>query len=252
MNDYSIPKPTPPAAAYILGGMVGIGLVGLGIAAYSAFEYIGRPLQAAAFALIIEAGMISEAMALVRKNKLAWPGLIVSLLVSGLYNYTQAQRAGLQLTPALTDPLQLAALSIGPLSAVLFLALATGHELAEHEKRVQAWAIERQAWQDAQAEKATKREERREARAARVEASRQRIEAAAALPGTSNPEGRNFQELPRGSYADFQELLRSNGHHEYKNADLAERFHVSTRTVTTWRARYDQAHPQPQPINEVN
>jgi len=244
MNDYTIPKPNLPLTAFILGGMVIIGLGGLGIAAYSAFEYIGRPLQAAAFALIIEAGMISEAMAIVRKNKLAWPGLVVSLAVSGLYNYTPAARAGLLLTPQLTDPLQLAALSIGPLSAVFFLALATGHELSEHEKRVQAWAADRQAWQDVQADKAAKREERREARAAKVEASRQRIEAAAALPGTSNPKGGSFLEASRGTFDDFQELLRAN-HHEYKNADLAKRFHVSTRTITDWRKRYQESQPTP-------
>jgi len=246
MNDYTIPKPTPPAAAYILGCMVIIGLIGLGVAAYAAFEYIGRPVQAAAFALIVEAGMISEALAIVRKNKLAIPGLIVSLGVSGMYNYTQAERAGLQLTPALTDPVQLAALSIGPLSAVFFLALALGRELATHEAAITQWAADRQKWQDDQAERAAKREERREARAARVEAAKNRVEAGADLLRTSTPQDRTSIELPRGTYEDFQEVLQAN-HHEYKNADLAERFHVSTRTITDWRKRYQETHPQPIP-----
>lgn len=237
MNEYSIPKPSLPPTALILAGMVIVGLIGLGIAAYAAFSFIGRPAQALAFALIVEAGMISEALAIMRRNWLSIPGLIVSLLVSGLYNYTQAARAGEFLTPPLTDPVQLAALSIGPLSAVLFLALAAGHELREHENAVKQWEIDRQTWLDTQAEKAARRQERKEARQEKqtLETSRLQVETSIPLP-------RSTVELPRGTYQDFQELLRSNGHHEWKNAELAERFHVSTRTITDWRKRYQVEH----------
>lgn len=252
-NDYTIPKPSYPVAARILGGMVVVGLIGLGVAAYAAFSFIGRPVQALAFALIVEAGMISEAIAIVRRNWLSIPGLVVSLLVSGSYNFTQAERAGHMLTPPLTDPIQLAALSIGPLSAVLFLALAAGHELQEHEKHVRQWEVDRQKWLDDQAERQARRQERREARQEKAAT----LETAKQLPPTSAPLLPDFVEkdgssieTSRGSYADFVELLRSNGHHDWKNEELSRKFQVSTRTITTWRARYAQENPIP--VQEVN
>jgi len=244
--------------------LVVLGLIGLGIAAFAAFAFIGRPVQALAFALIIEAGMVGESLALIRRNWLAIPGLIISLLVSGMYNFTQAAQAGAALPHPITDTAQLAALSIGPLSAVFFLALSLGFEIRAHETAVRAWEIKRQAWQDAQAAKAeaarvearrlelearektllaelqvqereARRRERREARAAREEASMQKVEAATPLPGTAI-------ETSRGTYADFQDLLRGNGHHDWKNEELSRRFHVSIRTITSWRKRYQEEH----------
>jgi len=262
--DYTIKKPAYPIAAYVLSGLVVLGLIGLGIAAFAAFAFIGRPVQALAFALIIEAGMVGESLALIRRNWLAIPGLIISLIVSGMYNYTQAAQAGAVLTHPITDPAQLAALSIGPLSAVFFLALSLGFEIRSHETAVKAWEKERQQWIDGQAAKAETarvqarqmeleakekamfaelqvkerellRQERREARAARVEASRQKVEVSTQLPGTA-------VATSRGTYADFEDLLRGNGHREWKNIELSRRFHVSTRTITDWRKRFQEEH----------
>jgi hypothetical protein len=42
------------------------------------------------------------------------------------------------------------ALALGPLSALAFLAMATGKELGNFERHVEAWEEEHQEWQDRQ------------------------------------------------------------------------------------------------------
>lgn len=262
MNAYSIPRPGLPVAAYVLAGMVLIGLVGLGIAAFAAFDYIGRPLQALAFALIIEAGMISEALAITRKNWLAIPGLAISLVVSGIYNFTQAQHAGAQLTPPLTSTLQLTALSIGPLSAVFFLALATGYELRVHETRVAGWTHDRQRWLDdqetrrLQADQAARlaqiaADAREKARADRAESRRIARATHAGSAGTVQVAYQTGATALRGTYADFEAVQRSrNGAGPLDYQELMRRFKVSRRTAYNWLERYGQEHPHL--IPEVN
>ena len=250
MNEYSIPKPTYPIYLRLLAGLVTIGLFGLGLVSYHTFNQVHGPFVAAIYAAIIEVGAALDAIGLAGGiNRRSWwliPAVLLTVIGSGWYNLAAVAQSGA--TWGIENAAELIiiryAIAWLPLGSLSFMALGLGFKIADHEAAVQAWAADRQAWQDVQAEKEAKRQERKEARAARVEASRNHIEAAAALPGSSTPEGRTSIELPRGSYEDFQELLRAN-HHEYKNADLAERFHVSTRTITDWRKRYQESQPTP-------
>ena len=151
---YRVPPPPLPSLVYGLGTLVVFGLVALGVAAYHAFAQVAPPYQALPAAILIEAGMVVEAAALVRRNGYALPGLIVSLLVSGTYNFIQAEQAGKLLAVPITHLWPLATLAVGPLSALLFMALALGHELKQHEGRVAAWTRDRLTWLDAQQRKA--------------------------------------------------------------------------------------------------
>lgn len=147
MNDaYTMEKPKISLLIWGLILMMIIGLVGLGTATYSAFSLTTPWWQALAFSLIIELGAILEAIAIIRNNKYAIPGLIISLFVSGLYNYTQARNAGLLLNVPLTNPFELAALSIGPLSAVFFMALTLGKEYKKYEEELINWKEGKRLW----------------------------------------------------------------------------------------------------------
>lgn len=284
MNEYSIPKPTYPIYLRLLAGLVTAGLFGLGLVSYHTFNQVHGPFVAAIYAAIIEVGAALDAIGLAGGiNRRSWwliPAMLLTVIGSGWYNYAAVAHSGA--TWGIIDPGELTVIRYAiawlPLASLSFMALGLGFKISDHEAALTQWAANRQAWQDNQAvkteaarvearrleleskektrlaeikakEREAKRQERREARAARVEASGQRVEAAAALPGTSIQTSENFQELPRGSFEDFRELLRAN-HHEYKNADLARRFHVSTRTITEWRKRYQESHPAPQP--EIN
>ena len=229
--NYSIPQPKLSASSWLLAIMVLIGLAGLGIAAYTAFSFIGRPVQALAFALIIEAGMVSESIAIIRRNRVAIPGLVVSLAVSGFYNYTQAAQAGASLPHPITNWLQLAALSIGPLSAVFFLALAVGRELQAHESAIHRWEKERQKWIDDQAEREARRQERRE----------NRREKLAVIPSMAlSPTAIDTQP---GSYPEFAAVMAGrNGSGPLTAAEIQKRFHISERTAWRWLSRWKEEH----------
>lgn len=246
---YSIPKPTYPLYLKLLAGLVTVGLFGLGLVSYHTFNQVHGPFVAAIYAAIIEVGAALDAIGLAGGiNRRSWwliPAVLLTVIGSGWYNYAAVAHSGA--TWGITNPGELTVIRYAiawlPLASLSFMALGLGFKIADHEAAVTQWAIDRQAWQDNQAEKAAKREERKEARAAR-------LEAAAALPGTSTPKGGSFQELPRGSYKDFRELLRSNGHHEWKNEELSGKFHVSTRTITDWRKKYQEESTIP--VVEVN
>jgi biotin operon repressor len=145
--NYSIQKPRPSVALYLLSILVLAGLVALFLAADYAFRQIMESrLQAIFAAVLIEAGMIVEAIAVMRSKK-NWPalvGLFVSLLVSGTYNYIQAEHAGKLV--GIEGSWQLLTLALGPLSALTFLAMAVGRELGDFERRLEAWHISRQKW----------------------------------------------------------------------------------------------------------
>jgi hypothetical protein len=289
MSDYSIPKPTLSPAAWALGGAVIIGLIGLGAVAFHVFSMVDPWPVALAFAAVIEAGAAVECLSILRGNRWAVAGAVISLAVSGSYNVTRITRAGLDLPIA-----EAAALAIGPLSAVLFLALSLAHELHQHEAAVKGWQEARQAWQDDQARTAALRqaeaEERsrqaeaerleRENRAAleaerlrleyenrererldRRERARERAAARANVPPAFSGTGENVPptvppapgNVPptKGTYQDYTRFMSSNGAN-HSRRELAEKFGVSERCVTKWRARYDQEHPAPTLAELVN
>lgn len=240
---YQIPRPSLPFVARLLASLLVIGLIGLGTAAYAAFSYIGHWWQALAFALVVELCGIIEALAIMRGNRFAIPGLAISLAVSTSYNWTQAEQAA-ALLPTPLAWWQLAALAIGPMSAVFFVALSLGHEIRAHEAAVATWAAQRQAWLDDQAERAARREERREQRQERIALEREQW-------GNSsrNGAGTGANVLPavpptKGTYQEYVALMQSNGANHTRR-ELAERFGVTERAITKWAARYREEHTEP-------
>lgn len=253
MNEYSIPKPQLPAAAWALAGLLAFGLIGLGTAAYNAFLLIGHWWQALAFALVIEAGAIVEALALVRGNKYAIPALAIGLPVSISYNWTQAEQAAAVLAVPL-PAWQVAALAIGPLSAVFFIALALGRELQNLDKARAQWAADRQKWQDDRETKENRRLERKEARLERQERARERQELAAVIPGTFQGTGANVPaNVPpvKGTYPEYKAFMQANGAN-HSRAELAEKFNVTERAITKWAAKYREESPTPALQEQLN
>lgn len=138
-------KPVLSAAFWLLAVLALVGLAALFLAADHAFGQVMPWYQAMFAALLIEAGMVSEAVALARgRNWLAAAGMGISLVVSGTYNYIQVAAVGQSLGLA---GWPLFALALGPLFALSFLALAIGQELRMYEALLADW----QADQDVQA-----------------------------------------------------------------------------------------------------
>lgn len=131
-------KPRLSASFWLLCLLAGVGLVALFLAAYHAFAQVMEPYQAGFAALLIEAGMVSEAIALARGNRLAAVGTVISLVVSGTYNYVQVDAA------KKLEGWPLYALALGPLFALAFLALAIGQELREYEAQLANWQAQEQ------------------------------------------------------------------------------------------------------------
>lgn len=161
MNTFTIEKPRIPVTAWLMGAVILIGLAALGIAAYHAFIQVSPWYQALFSSLLIEVSAIVEAIALIRgKNWIAAAGLIVSLAVSGTYNYIQAETAGA--ASGLSNAWQLFTLAVGPLSALTFLSMTLGRELRAHEEKVSQWQVQRQAWVDRLADERKKEQERQD------------------------------------------------------------------------------------------
>jgi hypothetical protein len=149
MSSYPHPRPTEPVQLYLLAGLAGFGLLALWLAAFHAFLKVASPPQAFFAATLIEAGLIIEALALVRRPKVwtLWIAVAISLVVSGTYNYIQAASAATGPDGVLTlNPWQLLTLALGPLSALAFVSLTLGYELREHQQRVEKWQTDRAAW----------------------------------------------------------------------------------------------------------
>lgn len=151
---YTIEKPKFGLWTKALFGVVLLGLVGLGTVAYETFLLFQKPIIALAFAIIIELGAVTEALGLANGiSKRTWwivPGLIITLLVSGGYNYLTVARAGELLAPQVTNPLILATIGVGPLSSIFFMSIGLGFKVKEHEEEVQTWQLNKQAWEDKQ------------------------------------------------------------------------------------------------------
>lgn len=180
---YPYPKPKRELQLYLLSGLILIGLIALGLAAFNAFHQIASIPQALAAALLIEVGLVIESMTLIKhpKSIFPWGALLIAYTVSGTYNYTQAQKAGASL-----NEWQLITLSLGPLSALAFISLTLGNELREYDRKVTEWEERRAEWAENErnrledkAEKTERRKERREKR------FRQQQEQAENLPAIS-------------------------------------------------------------------
>jgi len=139
-------KPKPQTTLVILAAIAAAGLIAQLIAAQHAFDLLQRGLiYSAAAAILIEAATVGEAIVALRYgDRLAAALLLITLAVSGIYNYAQAQAAAPQLAFVVK-----AALAIGPLLALLSVGLLLGAELREYETRLAAW---RQAQEAHQAE----------------------------------------------------------------------------------------------------
>jgi hypothetical protein len=215
---YPHPKPQPPAQLYLLATLAAFGLAALFLAAFNAFQMVAAPPQAFFAACLIEAGLVVEALALMRRPRSAapWIGLAISYIVSARYNTIQAAAAAPQL-----DPFSLYALALGPLSALAFVSLTLGSELRRYQGRAAGWQADRAAWEAQQAaeaaeyrrqqaaeerdyrrrqdELARKRRERREREREQGRTSAERP----ANSGEPTNNGRTFGERS----ADYDELL---------------------------------------------
>lgn len=140
---YPYPKPRLTTQILLLGLIVVSGLIALFFAAFHAFKLVAEPTQAFFAALVIEAGLIAECLAIINKPRSVapWLGLVISYIVSGTYNYTQAAKAGEGL-----GGWELGALAFGPLSALAVVSLAFGNELRSHQERVEDWSKARADW----------------------------------------------------------------------------------------------------------
>lgn len=159
-KDYSIERPHPPITVWLLSPVIVIGLVVLGIAAFTAFSQVmTSPLQAGFAAALIEISAIVEALSFVRgRNWVGAGGLVASLVISVTYNYIQAATTGR--TNGVTNWWQLGTLALGPLAALTFLSLTLGQEMRRHEARVAQWQAGRAAWRKEQAEVHRKEQDR--------------------------------------------------------------------------------------------
>lgn len=289
--EYTIPKPSYPVSAILYALAVGMGLFGLGWVAVETFGLFHVWPVAVPFGLVIEIGAISEAIGLVmafsgegnaweKLKRSGWiiPGLIITLGVSGGYNYLTALRAGALLTPPVTEPAILAAVGVGPLSAVFFIAAQLGVKIKEHEDAVKDWELEKQKWFDGKAKEAEETKER-QAESARQLALQQTqlqldAQARAQAAELASQEKRHADELAaqerkaradrraaaraakkasqdsvqsteasvnlhKGTYEDFKAAMKSNGSHEITAQEIHERWKVSVRTGFVWLKRYD-------------
>ena len=254
--NYPVQKPSLSIVVYGLLALAIIGLIAMGIAAHTAFSQVAQPLQAVFAAILIEAVMVIEAITIIRRNWWAAGGILISLTVSVTYNYIQAQQAGK--LHGLTDSWQLFTLAVGPISALLFLALTIGHELSEHDKRIKAWEKDRQKWQEnrvakAEADRKEKEERQLEAQVEHDRMAQQtEIEKARIIAEESRKtevakfraELRQGSNLPDGkrketeSFRDWRSLPNEDKAliPTMSTADIVSRYGVSDRTARNWRS----------------
>ena len=140
---YPYSRPLPTIQIFLLGLIVISGLIALFFAAFHAFMLVAEPTQAFFAALVIEAGLIAECLARINKPRSVapWLGLVISYIVSGTYNYTQAAFAGKDL-----GGWELGALAFGPLSALAVVSLTFGNELRSYQDQVTTWNHARADW----------------------------------------------------------------------------------------------------------
>lgn len=91
---YPHPRPSEPVQLYLLAGLVIFGLAALWLAAFHAFLQIAGSPQAFFAATLIEAGLIIEALALVKRPKVwyIWIAVAISLVHGGRNRRTVRSR----------------------------------------------------------------------------------------------------------------------------------------------------------------
>lgn len=129
-------KPNRPVTVIPLALVAVAGLVAQFSSARSAFDLItDNYWHATGAALVIEGATVVEALVFIRsRNGYAALGLTVTMLSSATYNYTQALGADAGL-----EPVQLIAMSVGPLGALVSVGLAMGGELRKYESALVKW-----------------------------------------------------------------------------------------------------------------
>jgi hypothetical protein len=159
MTSYPHSRPQMSVQLYLLSGLVVFGLAALWLAAFHAFLQVASGPQAFFAATLIEAGLVIESLALVKRPQLwyIWLAVAISLVVSGTYNYIQAAMAA----PTF-NPWQLGTLALGPLSALAFVSLTLGYELAEYQRRLEKWQTDRAEWIEARRQEAEARERQKD------------------------------------------------------------------------------------------
>lgn len=165
LSQYPYEKPRPQVQLWLLLFITIGGLIALFLAAYHAFQLVASPPQAFFAALLIEVGLVVEAIALINRPKtfFPWAGLIVGFVVSGSYNYTQAAKAGQGL-----GGFELFALAFGPLSALAFVSLTLGNELRAYQEKTTEWENQRVEWAEKERKRLETKEERRQAKREQV------------------------------------------------------------------------------------
>jgi len=133
--------PRPSAVFYPLAIATCIALSALLWSAWGAFALVGDPLHAALLAGAIEISAAIEAVALARAR--GWRsyvapiiGVLLSVVVSAVYNYANVEAAGR--ANGVTNPVYITALALGPLVAMVFLAINTGTVWREYEDALEA------------------------------------------------------------------------------------------------------------------
>ena len=133
--------PRFPLAGWGLAAAVGLGLVALFIAAYTAFSAVMTREHALFAAAVVEIGAVVGALALARARGvvdglLAFAEVAIAVTVSATYNYTQVAQAAAALK---ISQWELVMLALGPLAALVFLALNLGRAIRQHEQDVSAY-----------------------------------------------------------------------------------------------------------------
>lgn len=153
---YTIPRPTLSAVFWLLAAATLAALAGLMWSAWGAFALVGDKTHAFLLASAIEVSAALEAIAFARARK--WHdyiapiiGVLVSVIISGIYNYANVEAAGR--ANKITHPIYLSALALGPLFAMIFLSINTGVLFREWESAVEKWAMKRQEWTTQQAQR---------------------------------------------------------------------------------------------------
>ena len=156
---YTVSPPKVSIVVYILGAVLAVGFVFLFLAAREAFGMVMSESQAVAGAVLIGAGMLISALSYSRdKNKYAVIELIISLAVSGTYNFIQVSNAGAEY--GIDNMWQLVTLALGPLTAMLFASLMMGKLINDQEQNAIQYEIDGQAFYIHEQKRQEKRSER--------------------------------------------------------------------------------------------
>ena len=230
-NRYPYQKPRVSLQLITLGIVDLCGLIALFFAAFAAFSLVAPWYQAFFAALIIEVGLIVEALALINRPRSIYPwiGLVVSYVVSGTYNYTQAATVGYELAS-----IELLALAFGPLSALAVVSLTFGNELRAHQDNVLKWQVNRAEW--VETEYTRIEQQRLEAEQKRLEMEQKHAEKMARIEAkkdVSKVSHKNKSGVPKLSQSEMLERILE---HLEKNGDtrmtqLAEQLGTSRSTL---------------------